>query len=346
MRLLRMARRLVGRTLRRRERFEHWLSVLRLQRRAHRRDETDLFQPPETRSYRQIFVGGCPRSGTTWIRTILANHPSVVSTRESHAFERIFEPVTEQGCARLSPWEAMLWRDHRQRETASDVGLRYYVPRDVLLGLVERAMHRCRQDPGVSDEDAAGGVIRQIFDYYFLHAATNGETALVEKTPGNILHGDHVLRTFPEARLIEVLRDGRDVCTSLEMRAKVVDWPQSERRDQIATWIQYARRGNELHADPEFAPRIHRVRYEDMKGRPTEMIAELFSFAGLEYDDAMLAEIAKRTDFRNLTRPTGPEYHNRKGIVGDWRDHFTHEDEALFREMVGDLFAECGYSYD
>lgn len=35
----------------------------------------------------------------------------------------------------------------------------------------------------------------------------------------------------------------------------------------------------------------------------------------------------------------------RKGTVGDWRNHFSPEDEDLFRAIAGSVFEEAGYSF-
>jgi hypothetical protein len=44
-------------------------------------------QPP----YRKLFVVGAPRSGTTWINTIFAQHPRVITETESLLFPRVME---------------------------------------------------------------------------------------------------------------------------------------------------------------------------------------------------------------------------------------------------------------
>ena len=36
----------------------------------------------------------------------------------------------------------------------------------------------------------------------------------------------------------------------------------------------------------------------------------------------------------------------RKGVAGDWRNHFTPELKALYKERVGDLLVELGYEAD
>ena len=57
---------------------------------------------------------------------------------------------------------------------------------------------------------------------------------------------------------------------------------------------------------------------------------------------AFVAEVADASDFRHH-RTTGAGYHTRRGEVGDWRNHFSAEDEELFRELAGDVFEAVRY---
>ncbi len=44
---------------------------------------------------RVIFIEGAPRSGTTWLLSLLATHPDIAGSRESHVFnygvDRLFD---------------------------------------------------------------------------------------------------------------------------------------------------------------------------------------------------------------------------------------------------------------
>jgi hypothetical protein len=40
------------------------------------------------------FIEGAPRSGTTWLLTLLATHPDIAGSRESHLFNFGVDPRT------------------------------------------------------------------------------------------------------------------------------------------------------------------------------------------------------------------------------------------------------------
>ena len=155
-----------------------------------------------------------------------------------------------------------------------------------------------------------------------------------------LLWAPEILRHFPEAHFVEVMRDGRDVCVSLQMRALTEAWAPKGRAEQADLWRRYAEKGLELGSDPTLARRTHQLRYERMKEDPVRELAALFDFVGLGHDPPLLERIRDENDFSRYTPAKG---HNRKGIVGDWRNHFTPEDEAVFRDRVGGVFERCGY---
>jgi hypothetical protein len=295
---------------------------------------------PSSPAYNKLFVVGCGRSGTSWVQNIIASHPKVITTQESHAYDIIYPTVTTRGRKNVVAWTKVLHRHDMSERSARWVGLHWWVNRSTMLGLVDWALSAS----GVTDADAAQSVIQGVFDSFFVERHGTESDTLLEKTPGHLHYADLILNRFPEARVVEVLRDGRDVCVSMQMQALTVSWPPTERRKQIAAWVRAARRGLALRNDPELADRVHLVRYETLKADPAGEIRRLFDFAQLDVDDAFVREVADGTDFRH-NRATGAGRHTRRGEVGDWRNHFSAEDDALFRELAGDVFVEAGYTF-
>jgi Sulfotransferase family len=294
---------------------------------------------PHAPAYPKLFVVGCPRSGTSWVQAVLSAHPGVVTSSESHAYESIYDGVTARGRQNIPAWTKVLHRHDIGEREARWVGLHWWVNRATLLTLIEWAFSA----EGVSDADAAESVIQAVFDSYFLEYGGEHQT-LLEKTPGHLAYAPRILRRFPEAQMVEVLRDGRDVCVSMQMQALTMSWPPSSRREQIAVWVRAVQRGIELRSDPEFAGRVHLIRYEELKADPEAEIARLFAFAGLDTDRAVVADVADRSDFRHH-RSTGDGSHTRRGEVGDWQNHFSADDETLFRELAGEVFTTAGYQF-
>lgn len=320
-------------------------TVIMLQSRAKWRQVQGNFSdgkisPNKPGEYRKFFIAGCPRSGTTWIWSILKHHPMVISNVESHAYPRIFEPLLHG----ISPWRSLLDAYDVSRLRGERVGIHQYINRKAFCELITTAMtHK-----NWSKEKLADCVVRGIFDNFFFANGGTPAHVFAEKTPGHFLYGEKILQMDPEARLVEVVRDGRDVCVSMQMLALKQNWAPKDRKQQIQTWVQYVKYGMKLRSNPLYADRVLQVRYEAVQENPKSEIERLFTFSGLKSSPDLIAEIIKKASFKNQSRktPKGPGEFFRKGVVGDWQNHFSQEDHELFRGLVGDLFNAAGYVYE
>lgn len=102
-----------------------------------------------------------------------------------------------------------------------------------------------------------------------------------------------------------------------------------------ATWIR----------EPEAARLM--IRYEDLIADEHGMFNRIFDYAGLEPDPHKRTAAIEAESFQNRTgRKPGEEKvdaHHRKGIAGDWRNHFTPELKSLMKERFGKVLIDAGY---
>ena len=133
------------------------------------------------------------------------------------------------------------------------------------------------------------------------------------KEPNSQLYAGDVLRTWPEARYVHVLRHGLDMALSRNQN-QLRNWgdlfgielsPEASeaevRRAQLRYWVastQYV-----MDAVTDHADRVHVLRLDELLDRPREVIAELLEFARLPVDDDRLTELA--------TLPASPETRGR-----------------------------------
>lgn len=300
------------------------------------RARSDVPDPPAASVTPKLFVVGCPRSGTTWVRDILAEHPMTLTGRETHMYQDVFAPLVNAG--RPRGWGRMLLIDDEHRHRGTGGHLQAWLDRASLLDLIVRAM----ADEQSTEEQAAENLISEIYDHILATWGATADNLFVDKTPWHLRYARRILRRFPDAKVIEVLRDGRDVCVSMEKLDRA--WVPADRETQIERWVEAAKLGIELAADDEIAGRVHRVRYEDLRADGDYEITRLLAFAGIEHSPISVAEINAAADFSTHAR-VGDGEHRRKGIVGDWVNEFSPADLALFKEKVGDLFGEVGYEY-
>ena len=180
-------------------------------------------------------------------------------------------------------------------------------------------------------EDRLAAAIRRFVSALFAKYAPPGGGRLVEKTP---LHAEHlplISAVFPDASIVSVHRDGRDVVRSLlEMESGTDDVVVAATR-----WSEITR---EVSSVLPSLPRARDMRYESMLADPVAAIADLFAWLDLPCDDAVLAEVARRAAERvsqyNTTGDVGP---------GKWRSLSRRQLRAVQRH-AGDRLKELGYA--
>lgn len=97
----------------------------------------------------------------------------------------------------------------------------------------------------------------------------------VEHTPTNFLHAEFLLATWPEARLVHVVRDPRDVVASLRRQ----DWAPS-RVARAASVVNAVLARWERVREQIPAKRVMEVRFEDFIARPVESLSRILAFTG------------------------------------------------------------------
>ncbi|CAN5740622.1 sulfotransferase [soil metagenome] len=188
-----------------------------------------------------------------------------------------------------------------------------------------------------------------------------GKPRWVEKTPRNVRHFGWVLERFPEARLIHVIRDGRDVaCSSAEHpdRRWVAGrwvWQLHPRpvADHARAWVTDTSAGMRFRGDA----RYQEVRYEDLVARPEETLRELCAFIGEPFDAALLqrpgdrAEGGARSADAGGISPGGapaPGSPDRGPVftssIGRWRRDLAGLELQEVLRICGSRLRELGYS--
>ena len=93
---------------------------------------------------------------------------------------------------------------------------------------------------------------------------------------------------------------------------------------------------------------LMRIRYEDLFSADQKSIVEaLFRHCDIRMPANRLDELLAGFSFENVSgRRRGDEdvhAHYRKGVAGDWRNHFTKDVQGRFATVAGDVLAAWGY---
>lgn len=122
------------------------------------------------------------------------------------------------------------------------------------------------------------------------YAASRGKARWADKTPRYALSIPFLVRVFPDAQIIHVIRDGRDVVVS--HRKRFGYWSSLKATRKWPMYIQAARSaGAGLRPD-----QYTEVRYESLVGEPEQTMRALLGFLNEEWDPQILEFASKKHD--------------------------------------------------
>jgi hypothetical protein len=223
-----------------------------------------------------IFIGGTGRSGTWMVGRLLARHPDVVAihtelrVHSSHrgGFRRVLSgEETPEEFARFA-------REHWFTITGpkgQPKGLSLIATSSELTNACDRMIKRAAIDPAA----ALGGFLHDLVDPY---ALGRGGRTWVETTPDNAGAADSLTQVFPNARVINIVRDGRDAAVS----ASSMPWGPNRPSSGLRWWASRVKAAHRAigAADPD---RVLTVRFEELVvTQREERFAELLDFVGLD----------------------------------------------------------------
>jgi hypothetical protein len=91
-------------------------------------------------------------------------------------------------------------------------------------------------------------------------------------------------------------------------------------------------------------------RYEDMRSCQQDGFREIFEFCGLDIDEGRRRRIVSRNSFERKTwwrlGRGSARSHLRRGVVGDWKNHFCDRLKRLFKIHYGQHLISAGYETD
>ena len=265
-----------------------------------------------------LFVVGCQKSGTTWLQHLLNGHPQVACGGEGHLADR------------LAPLVPRLFRDYVEVDNVSVALAQTHV-------------------------DATTRFLADQVLATYLAAAPDPDAVRVvgDRTPESAVALPLLDTLYPTARFVHIIRDGRD--------GTVSGWAHLQRQNragQFASFAEYAHVyagavwagyiGRARHAAAQFPDRYLELRYEDLHENPAEEMGRLLEFLAVDAGEAAVAQCLEAGSFERLSggRRRGEEdagSHFRKGVVGDWREHFDEEAIARFEAAAGPLRKDLGY---
>ncbi len=296
----------------------------------------------------KFFIFGYPRSGTTLLMRLISLHPEIHCGREGHFFTR-----SDRDATRLfSSPEIRVWLERKSNRWTAGQGLETPLVRLVADFVMER------------------------------EALREGKKQVGDKTP-NINGAQAVERlhaVYPDARLIYIVRDGRDAALSRRFQ-HFIDHPEYLKRADLSIRRDFARDSqpflqrqrsvfteeslrsealswSENVTDTDklgrrlFGECYTSIGYENLLAEPVEQMKRLWGFLGV---DPQYPDMEKAVQARLQVNP-GAEAQQKKesdlagklprGRQGTWKGLFTQRDRQIFKECAGKTLIAWGYEHD
>jgi hypothetical protein len=293
----------------------------------------------------KFFIFGHARSGTTLLARLIRVHPEVHCNWQGHFFSR--RPYLSSLIASPEVRAALSARSNRWNQGKE---LAHLIPRVVGDFIMER------------------------------EAQQEQKSIVGDKSPNSLENGQAVQRLqawYPDARLLFIVRDGRDVALSHRFQS-FIDFPEYlsgedlQIRDHFArdsepffqgeqslftrnglrkaaqNWVQNVQETNTLGQNL-YGARYLSMRYEDLIREPERTMKEVWAFLGVESASLDLAEGIARSMDRNpdadwqRQQAEGLVESVEKGKAGTWQELFTAQDRRIYREVAGEVLRDWGY---
>lgn len=202
----------------------------------------------------KFFIVGCGRSGTTMLQQALNRHSRIAIPPETAFFSHF-----------LGYLGHMRWMQARHLR---------WINKELQIELPMPARR-------VRTPENARGVYEQMMQLYVERLGKSGVTHVGEKTPYHLLHLPRLIQVYPDAKVLLVYRDGRDVALSLSK----VPWVPSNVYAGFALWLRAYRWHRWALGQKNL--NLLCVRYEDLARDPEAELRKVADFLGLAYESAM-----------------------------------------------------------
>lgn len=247
---------------------------------------------------RVLFVVGARRSGTNWLERILTAHPAITAMpTETYLFSHGVQPFAE--------------RFQHANPAAPSMG-RTFMPRDAFLDAMRDFVDRAFLE----------NLERRDRDARFV----------IERTPWHASHLPLIGHVYPDAHVVNIVRDGRAVARSLVS----MPWGPDSIEEAAAEWrdaVDDARRGAAFFGD-----RYREVVYERLLEDPRPRVSELFEWLGLELDGETWERVLAEAGSEFNVDPRSP------GVRADkWRDELSDAELRAFERVAGEQLDSLGY---
>ena len=212
-----------------------------------------------------IFIVGCERSGTTVLRLMLNEHSKIALPPQTKFSRKLYK-------------RRMLFGDLSNGKN-NDKIIDWILERETNIKLIDLKLDNNHLRESWEDCTTIGEITGTVFQQY---SQTRHKSRWGDKRPYYIRYIPQLLKLYPDARIIHVIRNGHDCIASL----KRMPWWNKNSIHSMLNWRHSIRMG--VKAAGAFKDQFLEVRYEDIVRHPETQLKKICDFINVKYESGML----------------------------------------------------------
>jgi hypothetical protein len=265
-----------------------------------------------------VFIGGHPRSGTTLLGDLVGSHSDCICTPESQFKISVYRRLNLHGneAPDLGKATEMIKKHWRFRIWALDIAAIPY-----------------------GEIHSYGELILWFAKSYSMKSSRPDAKMWIDHTPANIQFAGLLTELFPEARFINIIRDGRAVAASIIP----LDWGANTIDRAAYSWVENVSSG--ITAESAIGKdRVLRVRYEDLIRETEITLKKICLFLNLQYQPQMIQGGGFKVPGYTIQQHSLIGKEPDAKMVNAWERKLNARKVEIFESIAGELLLSHGYT--
>jgi len=267
---------------------------------------------------KQVFIIGSRRSGTTWTLWLLSDHPSIVGIQHTNLIDAF---------KKINNW----WLDDEKIHNSIVSGKDEKIKANLKDFMTESYFYGSCQK-----------MISSIFNQSFNEKTQ--ASIVVESQPENVDNLDLLMKLFPDAYYLHVIRDPRSVFGSWKSIVKTWSSEDVFHTHPVEFGERWKKDVLTGRALSETARHYMEIQYEELKTNGESVLKSVYSWLAVEDSDELVRHALESCEMQKLKKKGNmPKGFFRKGLSDGWKTDLTAAEIQSVEYLLKDLMDDLGY---
>ncbi|MBT3316160.1 MAG: sulfotransferase [Anaerolineae bacterium] len=294
----------------------------------------------------KFFIYGHARSGTTLLARLIRLHPEVHCNWQAHFFTR--KPLLKSlvDSAEMEEWLTRRSNRWNDGEDLSPLVMRaaadYIMESDAKRAGAEKHIVGDKSPNSLNDGESVRLLHAVYPDAYLINIVRDGRDVLISQRFRNFVEESKFL-TKEDKQIVDALRADQRPFTTGERSIFTEKWLRANAEGWVKNLTETASEGEKLLGE-----RYYEFRYEDLLATPFVEMKKVWMHFGIKIADSLEADI--QTELSSNPDQEWQKKRNEsiadflpKGQAGNWQNIFTSRDREIFNEVAGEMLKKWQY---